>query len=139
MNRPPAPTAKVFFLIRTAMTVGVITFIGVAWLIRGRGQVAVVPTASLATLTTVMYTSVGLAAAAVMLLRMRLASSSPEMRRSLSVVGWAVGEFAALFGGVMLFVSGEWRLVLPGALVFALALAAVPLPRDSRSWTVDSR
>ncbi|MEK6611499.1 MAG: hypothetical protein AABZ29_01795 [Gemmatimonadota bacterium] len=130
MNRRPAPTVKVFFLIRTAMTVGVIAFIGIAWLIRGRGQAVVVPPASLVTLTTVMYASVGLAAAAVMVLRLRIASSTTGMRRSLSVVSWAVGEFAALFGGVMFFLTGEWRLVLPGALVFAIALAAVPLPRD---------
>jgi hypothetical protein len=43
-------------------------------------------------------------------------------------VAWAVGEFAALFGGVMLFLTGDLRLVLPGALVFALALAAVRIP-----------
>lgn len=130
MNQRPAPTAKVFFLIRAAMAVGVITFIGVAWLIRSRGQAAAVPPESLATLTTVMYTSVGLAAATVMALRLRLASSTPERRRSLSVVSWAVGEFAALFGGVMFFLTGEWRFVLPGALVFAIALAAFPLPRS---------
>lgn len=131
MTHRPASTAKVFFLIRAAMTVGVITFIGVAWLIRGRGQPAAVPPASASTLTAVMYASVGLAAAAVMALRLRLASSTTEMRRSLSVVAWAVGEFAALFGGVAFFLTGDWQLVLPGALVFALALAAVPLPRDS--------
>ncbi len=130
MNQRPAPTAKVFFLIRTAMAVGVITFIGVAWLIRGRGQAVAVPMASTKTLTTVMYASVALAAAVVMALRLRLASSTPEMRRTLSVVSWAVGEFAALFGGVAFFLTGEWSLVLPGAVVFAIALAAVPLPRD---------
>lgn len=130
MTQRPAPTAKTFFLIRAAMTVGVITFIGIAWLIRGRGQSVAVPPASAATLITVMYASVALAAAAVMALRLRLGSSAPEMRRSLSVVSWAVGEFAALFGGVLFFLTGEWELVLPGALVFALALAAVPLPRD---------
>ena len=130
MNQRPAPTAKTFFLIRATMVAGVVAFMAGLWVARGRGQAAVVPSASLATLTTVMYTSVGLAAAAIMLLRLRLASSTDEMRRSLSVVGWAVGEFAALFGGVMFFLTGEWRLVFPGALVFAIALAAVPLPRD---------
>ncbi len=130
MNRQPGSTARVAFLIRTAMAVGVLSFIGFAWLIRGRGQAAVVPPASVATLTSVMYAAVGLSAAAIMVLRLRLASSTDEMRRTLSVVGWAVGEFAALFGGVMFFLTGEWQLVLPGALVFAIALAAVPLPRD---------
>ncbi|MBA4071485.1 MAG: hypothetical protein C0497_06570 [Gemmatimonas sp.] len=124
----PAPSAKVFFLIRLAMTVGVITFIAVAWFLHGRGQPPLMSLSSLTTLTTVMYTSVGIAAAVVMALRLRIASAEPAMRRSLSVVAWAVGEFAALFGGVLLFLTGEWRLVLPGALVFALALAAVRIP-----------
>ena len=130
MNLRPPPTVKVFFLIRTAMAVGVIAFIGMAWLIRGRGQAVAVPVASARTLTTVMYAAVALAAAVVMVLRLRLASSTPEMRRALSVVSWTVGEFAALFGGVAFFLTGEWSLVLPGAIVFAIALAAVPLPSD---------
>jgi hypothetical protein len=46
------------------------------------------------------------------------------------VVSWAVGEFAALFGGGAFFLTGDWQLVLPGAVVFALTLAAVPLPRE---------
>jgi hypothetical protein len=79
-----------------------------------------------------MYASVALAAAAVMALRLRLSSATPAKRGSLSVVSWAVGEFAALFGGVAFFLTGEWHLVLPGALVFALALAAVPLPREQQ-------
>jgi hypothetical protein len=116
VTQQPAPTVKVFFLIRMAMTVGVISFIGIAWLIRGRGQAVAVPPA----------------AAAIIALRLRLASATPAKRRSLSVVSWAVGEFAALFGGGAFFLTGDWQLVLPGALVFALALAAVPLPVESR-------
>ena len=129
MTARPAPSVKTLFLIRTAMVVGVIAFMGGLWFSRGRGQTAVVTAASLRTLTTVMYTSVGLAAAVVMALRLRLASSTPERQAALSVISWAVGEFAALFGGVAYFLTGEWQLVLPGALVFAIALAAVPLPR----------
>ena len=128
MTPAPAPSAKVFFLIRLAMTVGVITFVAVAWFLQGRGEVPARSVSSLTALTTAMYTAVGIAAAVVMALRLRIASAEPAMRRSLSVVAWAVGEFAALFGGVMLFLTGDLRLVLPGALVFALALAAVRIP-----------
>ena len=128
MTPAPAPSVKVLFLIRLAMTVGVITFVAVAWFLQGRGAIPVRSVSSLTTLTTAMYTAVGIAAAVVMALRLRIASAEPAMRRSLSVVAWAVGEFAALFGGVMLFLTGDLRLVLPGALVFALALAAVRIP-----------
>ncbi len=128
MTPAPAPSAKVFFLIRLAMTVGVITFIAIAWFLQGRGEVPARPVSSLTALTTAMYTAVGIAAAVVMALRLRIASAEPAMRRSLSVVAWAVGEFAALFGGVMVFLTGDLRLALPGALVFALALAAVRIP-----------
>lgn len=128
MTPTPAPGAKVFFLIRLAMTVGVITFVVVAWFLHGRGQPSLATPSSLTALTTAMYVAVGIAAAVVMALRLRIASAEPAMRRSLSVVAWAVGEFAALFGGVLLFLTGELRLVLPGALVFALTLAAVRIP-----------
>ena len=128
MTPAPASDAKVFFLIRLAMTVGVITFVAVAWFLQGRGEIPARSVSSLTALTTAMYTAVGIAAAVVMALRLRIASAEPAMRRSLSVVAWAVGEFAALFGGVMLFLTGDLRLVLPGALVFALALAAVRIP-----------
>ncbi len=130
MRSGPAPTAKVLFLIRTAMTVGVVTFMLVAAFLHGRGDLSVVPTSRLATLTTVMYAAVALAAAVVLALRLRIAAATPEAQRTLSIAGWAVGEFAALFGGVLFLLTGEWRLALPGLLVFALALAAVPLPRD---------
>jgi hypothetical protein len=112
------------------MAIGVITFIIVAWFVRGRGQPPAVPVASLATLTTVMYTAVGVAAAVVLALRLRIASAEPKMQRAMSVVAWAVGEFAALFGGVLFFLTGEWRLVLPGALVFAMSLAIVRIPEE---------
>lgn len=128
MTPAPAASAKVLFLIRLAMTVGVVTFVAVAWFLHGRGQPPLASPSSLTALTTAMYTAVGIAAAVVMALRLRIAGAEPAMRRSLSVVAWAVGEFAALFGGVMLFLTGDLRLVLPGALVFALALAAVRIP-----------
>ena len=128
MTPAPAPSAKVFFLIRLAMTVGVITFIAIAWSLPGRGEIPARSVSSLTALTTAMYTAVGIAAAVIMALRLRIASAEPAMRRSLSVVAWAVGEFAALFGGVMVFLTGDLRLALPGALVFALALAAVRIP-----------
>ncbi len=128
MSPMPASSARTFFLIRLAMTFGVTTFFVVAWVLHGRGQPPLASASSLVTLTTVMYTSVGVAAAVVMALRLRIESAESAMRRSLSVVAWAVGEFAAIFGGVLLFLTGDWRLALPGALVFALALAAVRIP-----------
>ena len=128
MNTAPAASAKVMLLIRVAMTVGVVTFIVVAWALRGRGDMPVVPAPSRATLTTVMYAAVGVAAAIIVALKLRIAGSAPAMARSLSVVAWAVGEFAAIFGGVMLFLTGELRLALPGVLVFAMCLALVRIP-----------
>ena len=130
MSRTVAADAKVLFLIRTAMAVGVVTFMLVAWILRSRGGQEPVPADKLATLTTVMYAAVGLAGAAVLLVRLRLSAATPAARRSLSIAGWAVGEFAALFGGVLFLLDGRWPLVLPGALVFALSLAAIPLPRE---------
>jgi hypothetical protein len=126
----PVPPQRVFFLIRIAMVVGVTTFIVVGWFLHGRGQPPLQSVSKLASLTTAMYVAVGVAAVVIMALRLRISDAEPAQQRALSVVAWAVGEFAALFGGVLLFLTGEWRLVLPGALVFALSLAAVRMPED---------
>jgi hypothetical protein len=126
-------SAKSLLLIRTAMAVGVTTFILVAAFVRGRGQPPVVPEGSVSMLTTTMYAAVSIAAAVVMALRLRISSVELPMQRTLSIVAWAVGEFAALFGGVLFFLTGEWRLVLPGALVFAVSLAAVRIPDEPSS------
>lgn len=128
MSRPIPPGTKPLFLIRVAMTTGVIVFVLVGWYVSSNRTELFGSPADLRRLTTVMYTSVGLAAAAIMALRLRIASVELQAQRALSVVAWAVGEFAALFGGVMLFITGDWRPALPGALVFALALAAVRIP-----------
>lgn len=122
------PSPRVLFLIRMAMVVGVTTFIGIAWFLRGRGQPPVASMDAIGALKTAMYTAVGAAAAVIMALRLRIGEAAPALQRSLSIVAWAIGEFAALFGGVLLFITGDWRLALPGALVFAIALAAVRIP-----------
>ena len=128
MRAAGSSSTKALFLIRIAMAVGVTTFIVVAWFLQGRGQSSVSSVKAIGPLTTVMYTSVGVAAAIVMALRLRIDAAQPAMQRALAVVAWAVGEFAGLFGGVMMFLTGEWRFVLPGVLVFALSLAAVRIP-----------
>jgi len=128
VNPGRAQSARPLFLIRVAMAVGVATFLVVAYVISARGRPPASVPASLRTLTTAMYTAVGMAAAVIMGLRLRLDAAGPEMRRALTVVSWAIGEFAALFGGVVLFLSGDWRVALPGALVFVLALSAMRIP-----------
>lgn len=122
------PERQRFLVIRIAMAVGVATFIVVAAVLQGKGQLAAPPATTLSKLTTAMYVAVGVAAAIVMALRLRIESAAPAMRRALAVIAWAVGEFAALFGGVLFLLGGDWRLVLPGALVFAMSLAVVPIP-----------
>jgi hypothetical protein len=100
----------------------------VSFVISSLGRPPAVSSSALRTLTTAMYTAVGISAAVIMALRLRIDAAAPDMRRSLTIVSWAIGEFAALFGGVVLFLSGDWRAALPGALVFVLALAAIRVP-----------
>ncbi|MBI2408829.1 MAG: hypothetical protein HYV19_11055 [Gemmatimonadetes bacterium] len=128
MTPAQLPERQRFLVIRIAMAVGVATFIVVAAVLHGKGQLAAPPAATLSKLKTAMYVAVGVAAAIVMALRLRIESATPATRRALAVIAWAVGEFAALFGGVLFLLGGDWRLVLPGALVFAMSLAVVPIP-----------
>jgi hypothetical protein len=120
-----APSAaKRALLIRVAMAVGVATFLIVAWFVSSR-RPTTVPPQTLRALTTAMYVAVGAAAAVIMALRIRIAAATAPTRLALAVVAWAVGEFAALFGGVLLFLTGDWTVALPGALVFAMSLVVV--------------
>ena len=128
MNPGRAQTARSLFLIRVAMAVGVAMFLVVSYVISALGRPPAASPSAVRTLTTAMYTAVGIAAAIIMGLRLRIDAAAPDMRRSLTVVSWAIGEFAALFGGVVLLLSGDWSAALPGALVFALALAAMRIP-----------
>lgn len=121
-------STRSLFLIRVAMAVGVATFLAVSFVISSRSGPPALASSGLRALTTAMYVAVGISAALVMGLRLRIDAATPDMRRSLTIVSWAIGEFAALFGGVVLFLSGDWRAALPGALVFVLTLVVMRIP-----------
>jgi len=116
--------AKRALLIRVAMAVGVATFLVIAWIVSARRPETMLPE-KLQLLTTAMYVAVGAAAAVIMALRIRITAAAASARLALAIAAWAVGEFAAFFGGVLLLLSGDWTLALPGTLVFAMSLVVV--------------
>lgn len=51
-------------------------------------------------------------------------------RATYAVIGWALGESAAFFGGVSYFVGNHPLWTIPGFVVLALALILFPVPQD---------
>ena len=51
-------------------------------------------------------------------------------RASLAICGWALGEAAALVGGVHYFLTGSPGRYGVGVIIFVIALLMFPIPRD---------
>ena len=67
------------------------------------------------------------------ILAVRTAQARAEKQRqgTFSIIGWALGEGVALFGGVAWMVAGEMLLYLTGLGLMILALLLVPIPADT--------
>ena len=116
-------------VIRIAMLVGVLLFGAVIWFLQGRPGWAPPTPASLPTLRVAVFAAWGLAAVVLLALRVRAARPGGAARGTLSLVAWAVGEGAALMGGVYYFLSGDARWFLGGLFVMLASFLLFPVPR----------
>jgi len=117
-NQSPQPIQ----LIRLALIAGVLMFGAVILFVHGQPswKPGILPPA-------VGYVLLAYAFAAVSVARVMrgrvLRESDPQRRISLLITGWAVGEAAGLFGGVMFFVTGQGQWYLLGLLAMASSFA----------------
>jgi hypothetical protein len=129
-GRPgPSSTAQLS-IIRVAMLAGVLMFGAVVWWLRRGGSAAGVEPAAIANVR--MLAAVWLAVsvsglAALFALTSRQVDEA--RRRTLSIVAWALGEGAALAGGVVYLVAGDPRWYLGGVFVLLLAFVLFPARR----------
>lgn len=121
------------FIIRTALMTGVFLFAAVAYF---GPRFGLDPQLNLLNeLSTLRYVLLAFIAAAVIgatLLRFRLESLPAQQRATLLIIGWALGEAAALFGIVLFMGSGETMLFVLGLISFVFTLAVLPIPRPRR-------
>lgn len=113
-------------LIRMAMLGGAGLFGGVVGFLQSRGQLAPNPEAagSLATAGRIIW---GVAIVACVFLWNRIRGErDPEKILSLSIIGWAFAESAAIFGATYWYLVGRSSWYFPGLGFLALALLALP-------------
>jgi len=127
----PTPVRTPLFLIRAALLAGVLLFGAVCWYIvrqRGGGPVSGVDTSAFAILR-YMVPVLGFAALSVAIaIRVAISRTRDEAKRnSLRIVGWAVGEGAALAGGIYYMEIGDPRLYLIGTTAMLATFIVVPL------------
>jgi hypothetical protein len=121
------------FIIRTALMTGVFLFAAVAFF---GPRFGVMPQADLnpmiGQLRYALWGAMAVAMVAALLLRSRVESVRPEKQGALLIIGWALGEMAALFGSAMYMAGGGSTLLSLGLMTFVFTLVILPIPRPRR-------
>ena len=126
--RPAGPAT--LNLIRFAILLAVLTFGGVTWFVHRQPGWTPDPSMDPAVLRSVGYALWGTALIAVAFLRLRWdREQSPARRAPLRVVGWALGEAPALWGGVYYFVTDDAGWYALGVTFLILTFLLFPIPR----------
>ncbi len=132
---PRAPTPAVLNLIRFAMLGGVVALCLAMWFVYRAGRPTPVPRQTAAILVAAasglaLASGLGLVAIRAAMAR----ADTPQKRASLFIVGYAIAEAPALFGGACLVLTASALPCALGLAVFGLAFLLLPVPeQDSPS------
>ncbi len=117
-------------VIRAALWLGVLAFGAVIWFVHQRGLFPTKPQPA-----AMMAAQAALCVLAVVIAfaRRGRAISAPDLptRATSTIQLWAIGEGAALFGGVIFLLSGDAQWYGLGLLSMLTVFVLVPLPRQS--------
>lgn len=117
-------------MIRLALLAGVVIFgLAILYLTSTDGFPA---TPELGGVLRLVFLPLGLGAvAAIAAVRSVQSRAEPDRRGTFCVVGWALGEGVALFGGVAWLIAGEMLLYLTGLGLILVAFLLLPIPEGS--------
>lgn len=123
-------TPATYRIIRLALLAGQLLFGAVAWfLLRTSDAFAADDPELLGTLRLIFFVLAAGALGGIWFLRrLRITASDPQTQAQWCIVGWALGEGLAFFGGVYYLLSGSALLFFAGLLAFALAWLLLPIP-----------
>ena len=125
--------SKNLFIIRIALITGVFLFAGVSAMQRANGTapaVALTESMPLSTMRYLLWALIAASAAGALFLRTRVETAQPQQRKTLTLIGWMLGEGVALYGIVIYYVGGPVTSVALGLLAFVFALMILPVPRE---------
>ena len=124
--RGDAPIA----LIRISLLLGVLLFGAVTWFLHRDPSWQPQDPSTVAGVRRAMYVVWAGAIVTLLALRPRLGAATGAARQSLLVIAWAIGEGAALLGGVYYFLTDDARAFLGGLIVMLGAFLLYPIRRE---------
>lgn len=121
------------FIIRTALMTGVFLFAAVAYFGPRLGmQPSLNFGEGISSLRYLLWAFLAIAVVGASLIRPRLESAPEERKAQYLIIGWALGEAAALFGIVMFMGGGGLGPLSLGLMTFVFTLVLLPIPRPRR-------
>lgn len=121
------------FIIRLGLMTGVFLFAAIAHF---GPRIGMAPAMDLgetvAPLSYVLWAFLGIAVLGATFLRTRLEAATPDKVAQYLIIGWALGEAAALMGVVLYMGGGGIAKMSLGLLAFVATLALLPIPRQRR-------
>lgn len=118
-------------IIRVVMLAGVVLFGAVAIYLSKSGTIATLGIETIETLRLAFIVVLGGVAAAMFVFRRKRAQMPPDQDpTALNIVGWALGESVAFFGGVLLILSGDMTYFLVGFVMMLVSFVFFPIPRE---------
>jgi hypothetical protein len=128
-NHRSGATPANLFIIRASFLMAVLIFGGITYYVHS--QTPPTNTVDTETLTWGVLGAWGVITAGLVLLSMRYRRPAPRPHRvNLAIIGWALGEMAALLGGVHYFLTGSPDRYGLGLIIFVIALLMFPIPQE---------
>lgn len=124
-----APPTGTLAVVRIALLMGVLAFGAVVYYLQRGQDWQPADASSLSVLRMALLSAWVVAALLLLILRLRLSRLAEPAGRSLLMVGWAIGEGAALFGGVYYMLSGDPQWFIIGLFIMLASFILFPIRR----------
>jgi len=123
------PTPTNLFLIRASFLTAVLVFGAVTYYVHSGAPPTF--TTDRQTITWIVLGAWGVITASLIVTGRLYKNADTRARRaSLAIIGWGLGEMAALLGGVHYFLTGSPQRYGYGLIIFVISLVMFPIPQD---------
>lgn len=118
-------------IVRVAMLGGIVILGAVAIFLTKSGQVQPMADEILAPLRIAFVAILGIVVVTMFFFRKKRRALTPEDDpTTVNIIGWALGEAMAMFGAVILFLSGDLSYFFAGVVIMLVAFVFFPIPQE---------